>query len=83
MNGLAKLSVSEKRWTDALKFANEILKIDPYREDLHRLVLKVLSAQSKTTAVKKHYEDMQTLLKSELGIEPAAETRRLFRELVK
>jgi DNA-binding SARP family transcriptional activator len=83
LNGLAKLSVAEKRWADALKFANEILKIDPYREDLHRLVLKVLAAQSKTTAVKKHYEDMQTLLKSELGIDPAPETRRLFQELVK
>ena len=82
LNALAKLSVSDKRWTDALKFANEILAIDPYREDLHRLVMKVLAAQSKPAAVKKHYEDIQELLKQELGIEPAAQTRKLFKELM-
>ena len=83
LNGLAKASVAEKRWAEALKFANEILTHDPYREDLHRLVMKVLSAQSKPAAVKKHYEDMQDLLKRELGMDPAAETKRLFKELMK
>ena len=83
LNGLAKLSVAEKRWADALKYANEILAIDPYREDLHRLVLKVLAAQSKPAAVKKHYESMQQLLKNELGIEPSPETRKLFKDLTK
>lgn len=83
LNGLAKLSVTEKRWTDALKYATQVLAIDAYREDLHRLVLKVLAAQSKPAAVKKHYEDMQALLKQELGIEPAPETRKLFQELMK
>ena len=83
LNGLAKMSVAEKRWADALKYANEILLLDPYREDLHRLVMKVLAAQSKSTAVKKHYEDMQALLKNELGIDPSSETRKLFKELTK
>lgn len=83
LNALAKLSVAEKRWADALKFAKEILAIDPYREDLHRLVMKVLAAQSKPAAVKKHYEDMRELLKQELGIEPSGETKRVFDELIK
>lgn len=83
VNGLAKLAVAEKRWTDALKFAGEILTIDPYREDLHRLTMKVLAAQGKPAAVKKHFEDMQALLKTDLGIEPSAETRKLFKDLMK
>lgn len=83
LNALAKLSVAEKRWPEALKFANQILAIDPYREDLHRLVLKVLAAQSKPAAVKKHYEDMLRQLKDELGIAPSAETKRVFEELTK
>ena len=81
LNGLAKLSVSESRWNDALKYANETLQLDPYREDLHRLVMKVLAAQSKMPALKKHYESMSTLLKDELGVEPSADTRKLFQEL--
>ncbi len=83
LNGIAKLAVADKRWADALKFANEILRIDPYREDLHRLIMKVLSAQGKPAAVKKHYEEMQGSLKKDLGIAPAAETRKLFTELMK
>jgi len=83
LNALAKLSVAEKRWNEALRFANEILEIDPYREDLHRLILKVLAGQSKPAAVRKHYENMQQILKDELGVQPAAETRRLFQELTK
>lgn len=83
LNGLAKLAVAQKQWAAALKYAEEILTLDPYREDLHRLILKVLSAQGKPAAVKKHYESMQTLLKHELGIEPGAETKRLYKELLK
>ena len=79
---LAKLSVTEKRWADALKFAGEVLRDDPYREDMHRLTMKVLAAQGKPAAIKKHFESMKKLLKDELGIEPSPETRRLFKELV-
>ena len=80
---LAKLAVTEKRWSSALKYANQLLKDDPFREDIHRLVMKILAAQSKPGSVKKHFEDLQILLKTDLGIEPAAETRKLFQELMK
>ncbi|MBP9663564.1 MAG: hypothetical protein KBD94_03020 [Pyrinomonadaceae bacterium] len=83
LNALAKLAVTEKRWNDALRYAAEVLAIDPYREDLHRLTLRVLAAQGKPAAVKKHYESMEQLLKQDLGIAPAAETRKLFREVMK
>jgi DNA-binding SARP family transcriptional activator len=43
--------------------------------------MKVLAVQSKPAAVRKHYEEMQKLLITELGIKPAAETRRLYEEL--
>ncbi|PYS98300.1 MAG: hypothetical protein DMF63_16740 [Acidobacteria bacterium] len=80
-SALAKLSLSEKRWTDALKFSAEALRDDPYREDMHRLTMKALASQGKPTAVKKHFEDLQKILKDELGIEPSAETRKVFQEL--
>ncbi|HEY0426647.1 MAG TPA: BTAD domain-containing putative transcriptional regulator [Pyrinomonadaceae bacterium] len=83
LSALAKLSFSEKSWSNALKFASEILQQDPYREDMHRLVMKVFSAQSKPAAVREQYETLQNLLKKELGVEPAPETRRVFQELFK
>jgi DNA-binding SARP family transcriptional activator len=83
VSALAKLSFSENRWSSVIKFAGEALADDPYREDMHRLVMKALAAQSKPASVKKHFEDLQELLKKELGIEPASETRKLFEELMR
>lgn len=81
LSALSKLSFSEKRWSAALKYAGEVLKDDPFREDIHRLVMKTHAAQSKPASVKKHFEDLQLLLKKELGIEPSPETRKLYKEL--
>lgn len=78
---LAKLSLAERRLADASKYAAESLKLDPYREDMHRLSMKVFAAQGKAAAAKKHYESLRDLLKQDLGISPSPETRRLAAEL--
>ncbi|MET0754049.1 MAG: BTAD domain-containing putative transcriptional regulator [Pyrinomonadaceae bacterium] len=83
LSALAKLSFSEKSWSNALKFAGEILRDDPYREDMHRLVMKVFAAQGKPAKVKEQFETLQQLLKKELGVTPAPETQRTFQELLK
>jgi len=82
ISALAKLSLSERRWADALKFGAEALRDDPFREDMHRLTMKALAAQGKPAAVKKHFEGMKKTLAEELGIEPSAETRKLFGDLI-
>ena len=83
LSALAKVSFAEKSWSSALKFAGEILQADPYREDMHRLLMKIYAAQSKPAAVLEQFENLQNLLKKELGVEPAPETRRVFQELFK
>lgn len=82
VSALAKLAFGEKRWAGTLKYAQEILKADPFREDIHRLVMKVLAAQSKPAAVKKHFEELCSTLNSELGIEPSPETRKLYKDII-
>lgn len=83
LNALAKLSFREGRWAAALNFANEIVRDDPYREDVHRLIMKTYAGQAKPASIKKHFEDLQALMKEDLGIEPAPETRQLYQELIK
>jgi len=80
---LAKLSLSEKLWADALRYAGEALAGDPFREDMHRLMMKAFAAQGKPASVKQHFERMKKALRTELGIEPAEETKRLYVELIK
>lgn len=78
---LAKLSAADGRSADAIRYAAEALKLDPYREDMHRLTLKVLAAKGKLVAARKHYESMESLLKEDLGISASVKTRQLAQEL--
>ena len=83
LNGLAKISFKERNWAQTLKYASEILRQDPYREDVHRLVMRVHAAAGRRANVKEHFENLRETLKKELGVEPAPETRRVFQELFK
>jgi len=83
VSALAKLAFGEKRLAAELKYAQSVVKADPFREDMHRLMMKVLAAQSKPAAVKKQFEALKATLAAELGIEPSAETRRVYQELMR
>ncbi len=83
LKSMAKFAFREKSWAKALSFASEILRQDPYREDVHTLIMRVYAAQNKRSAAKKQYDKLQKLLKDELGVQPAPETRRVFQELFK
>jgi DNA-binding SARP family transcriptional activator len=45
--------------------------------------MRVYAAQGKRSQVKEQFENLQKLLKSELGVEPEAQTRRMLQELLK
>jgi ATP/maltotriose-dependent transcriptional regulator MalT/DNA-binding SARP family transcriptional activator len=83
LNALAKAAFKEKNWSQSVKLAQEILQDDPFREDVHRLLMRVYAAQGKRSQVKEQFENLQKLLKSELGVEPEAQTRRILQELLK
>ncbi|MBV9216041.1 MAG: tetratricopeptide repeat protein [Acidobacteria bacterium] len=83
VGAMAKLSFSEKKWNNVIRYAGDLLREDPYREDMHRLLMKVHAVQGKPAAVKEQFDALRTLLKNELGIEPSAETRRIYQELLK
>lgn len=82
-SALARHELSEKRLASAKKYASETLALDPYREDIHRLVMKILAAQGKRPALQKHFDQLQSLLRSDLGIDPAPETLKVYKELLK
>ncbi len=82
LNSLAQLLFDEKDWINSLRYANEILRLDPYREDIHMLAMKNLAAQKKPAAVKKQFESLKKLLDEELGVEPAPETENVYKQLL-
>jgi DNA-binding SARP family transcriptional activator len=67
-------------WNDeaslAIDAASELVKLAPYRETGHRLLMRALAASGNTAEALRAYERCAQVLRGELGIEPSEQTRR-------
>ena len=82
LESLAAVAESGADWQKAMQLAQLIVREDQFREDIHCLILRALAAMGNRGAVKEHYEGLKRLLENELGVEPSAETRKLYQQLV-
>jgi ATP/maltotriose-dependent transcriptional regulator MalT/DNA-binding SARP family transcriptional activator len=80
---LARTAQKSEDWSRSSTLAQQILREDPFREDVHCHLMRAHAAQGNRVAVREQYEALRKLLRKELGVEPAAETQRVYRELVK
>src|SRR5215207_6464054 len=80
---LAQTAQKSEDWARSLTLAQQILREDPFREDVHCHLLRAHAAQGNRVAVREQYETLRKLLHKELGVEPAAETQRIYKELLK
>jgi DNA-binding SARP family transcriptional activator len=69
-------------WPRSLQLAGRILADDQFREDVHCMVMRAHAAQGNRAAVKEGFEHLRRLLRKELGVEPAAETQRVYKGLM-
>jgi len=82
LEALAMAAQKAKDWARSLQLAQQILCDDPFREDIHNLVMYAHAAHGNRVAVKEQFEILRNLLRKELGVEPAAETQKIYRELL-
>ena len=68
------------RW---LRAAVRLLTLDPLREDIHREIIRIHAAQGHLSSAVKQYETCRDILLRELGVQPEAETQKLFQEIRK
>ena len=80
---LAKAALKAEDWSRALHYAQRILRDDSFREDVHALMMRAHAALGNRVAVRQQYEELRQLLQDELGVEPTAETQRVYREVMK
>jgi DNA-binding SARP family transcriptional activator len=83
LESLAAIAQKTDNWFKATQLAQQILRDDPFREDIHCLLMRALAAQGNKAAVKEQYESLVRLLASELDVEPSIETRKVYQELVR
>lgn len=81
LEALASVAQKTGDWSKSMLLAQRILREDQFREDIHCLILRAQAALGNRGAVKEHYEGLKRLLQEELGVEPSAETRKLYEEL--
>jgi LuxR family transcriptional regulator, maltose regulon positive regulatory protein len=82
LESLAAVAEKKQEWTRSMDLAQRILREDPFREDIHCLVMRAQAALGNRVAVKEQYETLRKLLQKELGVEPAAVTQKTYRELI-
>lgn len=69
--------------SDAIKMYKQALKVDPYREDIHRLLVTCYAERSERRKIYQHYRELQELFSRDLGVEPSRETVALIKSLLK
>ena len=79
---LALAAQKQEDWGRSLQLAQLILSGDQFREDVHCMIMRAHAAQGNRAAVKEQYEGLRRLLRKELGVEPAAETQRVFKQVM-
>ncbi len=82
LESLAGVAEKKQEWSRSMDLAQRILHEDPFREDIHCLLMRALAAVGNRAAVKEQYETLSGLLQKELGVEPALQTQKAFRELM-
>ena len=80
---LAQTAQKSEDWARSLTLAQRILREDPFREDVYCHLMRAHAAQGNRVAVREQFETLRRLLRKELGVEPAAETQRIYKELLK
>jgi two-component SAPR family response regulator len=71
-----------EEWSRSLQLAQQILGDDQFREDVHCMIMRAQAALGNRAAVKEQYEQLRRVLRKELGVEPAAETQKIFKDLM-
>jgi len=65
----------------ALHYAQRKLALDPYREETHQQVMRLLARNGYTSRALAQYETCRRLLRNEVGVEPDAETIALAEQI--
>ncbi len=69
------------RYSGALHYARRLLQLSPWKEEIHRQVMRLLAWTGQRAAALRHYESCKQALWEELNVEPAAETMALYQQI--
>ncbi len=80
--GLGRCAHARRDYKQSLNIFKQALKVDPYREEIHRAIMVCYADQGEKSKIYAQLRQLQKLLKDELDAEPARETMTLARSLL-
>lgn len=80
---LLLLLESEKRYEEMEKYALNAIRIESYDEKIHCYLVRSFMKQGNNTAAIAHYNKATKILLANLGVQPSAELRNLYLEVLK
>src|SRR5262245_47931098 len=78
---LAHYYEQRHEYGEAGRYAIRQLELDPWREEAHRQLMRMLALSGERSAALAQYESCRRTLAAELGVEPSAETTQLYHEI--
>lgn len=69
-------------WAEAIACCRQILTLEPWREETHRQLMRLLVADGQRSAALIQYEICQRTLEDELAVEVSPETLELYEEIL-
>lgn len=78
---IASNMAEEQKDAEAITYAKQLLEMEPWREESHRLLMTLYARSGQFTSAINQYETCRQILQAELGIEPNRETQDLFRKI--
>ena len=80
--GLGRCAHARRDYKQSLNIFKQALKVDPYREEIHRAIMVCYADQGEKSKIYAQLRQLQKLLKDDLDAEPARETMTLARSLL-
>lgn len=78
---LAAYHEAQGSYDQAQSCAQRQLALEPWREEAHRQLMRLLAYRGQRSAALAQYNQCRQLLADELGVEPSAETTALYEEI--
>jgi predicted ATPase/DNA-binding SARP family transcriptional activator len=81
LNQLAHWYERRRDYRRARRYARRQVELEPWREEAHRLLMRVLARSGRRSAALAQYERCRSILARELGVEPQGETAALYKRI--
>jgi DNA-binding SARP family transcriptional activator len=85
LDGLARLLAQQRKTgatEAALRTGLKLLTLDPLQEAVHRTLMRLYATVGRRGTALRQYQQCVNVLQRELGVEPEAETKQLYQEIL-